>query len=506
MTSAILITYGTLAVFFAIVVLILQVAHIKDRNFTEFAVAGRSFGGAYQAMAFLNTYLPGTIFIAGVGFIASKGVIGFYQLPACLIGQLTMYVMARRVWTWGSTYDLRTQADLLGLRFGSRAVRILASLVGVLALLPFLVLGMQSLGAVFSALSFGRIGYTSAVVIGVAAMAVRQIWTMNMGMRGIVISDFFQGIVAYGIGTLLIIGLIAWLGAQGIGFTSVEPRLYVFPGPASPVPLAFFSLELTLVLGSLCFPDLFIRLYTADGVRSVKQGAALGAPIALVFLGGLNLLALLSTALPGVAGKPQDAWFALAGRAGGPFALALAGTMVFAASMGNFDATVQSCATQLANDVLGACLKLSSRQLTRIARATIAILTIATAAIACLPLPQLFTLVLFGLQAVIQLSVPLYLGIFTRFGNSTGAAGGLIAGIATLAVLDLRWPLAIPWAFGLNAGLIALGVNLLVYVVAGVLRAPDMEEHRRIERLFAALRIPPKAPAEAPSEGAPAAD
>ena len=66
---ALIITYGALALFFAIVVLILQRSYVDDRNFTDFAVAGRSFGGFFQAMAFFNTYQPGYVFLGSFGFI-----------------------------------------------------------------------------------------------------------------------------------------------------------------------------------------------------------------------------------------------------------------------------------------------------------------------------------------------------------------------------------------------------------------------------------------------------
>jgi Na+(H+)/acetate symporter ActP len=50
-----LITCGAVALFVTIVVWIPQRSYVADRDFTDFAVAGRSFGGFYQAMAFLNT-------------------------------------------------------------------------------------------------------------------------------------------------------------------------------------------------------------------------------------------------------------------------------------------------------------------------------------------------------------------------------------------------------------------------------------------------------------------
>src|SRR5215469_6876406 len=327
---ALFITYGALALFFAIVVFILQRSYVADRDFTDFAVAGRSFGGFYQAMAFLNTGLPGYVYLGMFGFIARAGVIGVNL--ATLLAAIAVFLMAERVWTWGAAYNLRTQPDLLALRFNSRGVRVVAALLGIFGLFPWMVLGMQALGSVFYALSLGRLDFTSAVVLGIIVMSLRQIWTIRMGMRGIVISDLFQGIVAYLLGSALIIGLIVWLYTNGASLAAVPPEKFQFPGLESDKPLLFLSLTLLPLLSYLCWPDLFVRLYTASGVASVKRSSAYMAPIALVFLSSLSFLALLASRRPDVAATPDAGWFALAQAAGGPIMLALAGVTVFAAS------------------------------------------------------------------------------------------------------------------------------------------------------------------------------
>ena len=481
---SLLVTLGLPLLFFVLVVAILQRASRRDADFTEFAVAGRSFGGLYQAMAFLNTWFPGTVFISSFGLIASKGVFGFFLLPYSLLAPLLMFLMADRVWPWAARHNLRTQPDLLALRFNSRALRPIAAVVGVVSLFPWMVLGMQSMGVVFSQLSLGHLGFTAAVVIGVVLMAVRQIWTVRMGMRGVVISDLLQGFVAYGLGSVIIIGLTAWLLWSGATFAQVDPARLSLPGTGTPVPLAFFSLVLSGLLGGLCWPDLFVRLYTASGVEALKTSSAIGVPVALVFAGGLCVLALLASQLVDVASAPEVGWFALGHHFGGAALLGLCGTCVFAASMGNIDATVQSCGAQIAGDIFAARSPMSERALIVTAQIGMAAITIAAAVVACLPLPQLFTLAVLAYQGIIQLSVPLYLGIFTRLGNRHGAIGGMLAGIVTVAVLELAYPQGIPWAYGLTSGIIGLGVNLCVFVAAHVLMPPAREETARIARLF----------------------
>ena len=103
---------------------------------------------------------------------------------------------------------------------------------------------------------------------------------------------------------------------------------FQFPGPDSPKPLLFFSLTLLPLLAFLCWPDLFIRLYTGSGVESVKRSSAYCGPIALLFLMSLGYLALLASGRPDVAANPDAGWLTLALAAGGPLVLALAGVTV----------------------------------------------------------------------------------------------------------------------------------------------------------------------------------
>ncbi len=44
--------------------------------------------------------------------------------------------------------------------------------------------------------SLGKLSYEASVVVGVLMIALRQIWTMRMGMRGVVVSDYDQDLVA----------------------------------------------------------------------------------------------------------------------------------------------------------------------------------------------------------------------------------------------------------------------------------------------------------------------
>jgi len=482
-----LITFGSIAVFFAVIVIILQLSGIRDRNFTEYAVGGRSFGPNYQAMSFLNTWYPGAMFTAFGGMAASAGVISFYVLSYSLLTVVLMYLMARPVWVWGKAFDLRTQPDLLALRFNSRHIKTIAAVIGIVSGIPWLVLGMQALGTLFQHMSLGALTLSQAVIVGVAVIAFRQIWTVRMGMRGVVISDFAQGVVAYIVGSAVLIGLIVWMiVSQGITFASLDERMFAIPSVGSKEgPLYMFSLILTGAIGGWCWPYIFVRLFTADGVRSLKQSAAIAVPLSLVFCVALLIFGMLASQVPGVSAQPNDVWFIVSLEAGGLWLLGLAGVIVLAASMGHTDGNIQATGAQIANDLIGNYWSLDQKQLIVIAKVGMLLLTLLSSWLACMELPALFQLAVRAYQGIIQLAVPQFLGIFWTRGNKYGAIGGMVAGFVTAVVLELASPGYLPWAYGLTSGAIGLVVNLAVYVGAAYLVPQSREERRRVEALFA---------------------
>lgn len=484
-----LIGYGMLAAFFVGVIIVLERTRQDANNFTDYAVAGRSFGSWFQAMAFLNTWLPGTIFIAFAGLSAAAGAIGYYVISYSLLAVLFMFFMAQKVFDWGKTFNLRTQADFVGMRYNSKSVRVIAALIGVLSAFPWLVLGFQSLGLVFSYLSFGAISPTVAVFVGIAVLAVRQIWTVRLGMRGIVISDMIQGIFAYGVGGLVALGLTVWLISQGFGFAGLPSAFATLPGLGSELgPLYYFSIVVTGAMGSWCWPDIFVRLFTARSAQAVRNSALKAAPIMFVFLAIMLTMSMLAYQLPEVAKAPDNVWF-LTAIHGGPFVVALAGIAVFAATVGNVNAITAAVGTHVAQDVIhigGA----DEATTTRTARITIIVATVLAVVGAMLTVnvtAGLLTLALASYQGIVQLAPALYLGIFWRKGNAAAASAGMIVGFAIAVILQFLYPVAIPQLAGLTSGVVGLIANALVYVVLSYALPHSEAERRRIDRLFDGL-------------------
>ncbi|HWL71571.1 MAG TPA: sodium:solute symporter family protein [Geminicoccus sp.] len=479
--------YGMILLFFVVVIYIMERNHRETDNFEEFSVAGRSFGSWFQTMAFLNTWLPGTIFIAFAGLAASAGVIGYYVISYSLLAVLFMYYLADRVFDWGKRHNLKTQSDFVGMRYNSDAVRVTAAIIGVVSMFPWIILGLQSLGLVFSYLSFGYVSPEQAVFVSIAVLAIRQYWTVRLGMRGIVISDMVQGIIAYGVGGLLSIGFIVMLLRSEHGFGQLAESFAALPSFGSDLgPLYYFSIVLTGALGSWCWPDIFVRLFTAKSAQTVRNSAFKAAPLMFLFLALMLTAAMLASSMPEVAAAPDNVWFLLASH-GGPVILSIAGICVLAATMGNINALTQATGVHAAQDIFHVKGG-TDRQITRTARIIVGITTILAIIGAIMTVNTtagLLTLALAAYQGIVQLAPSLYLGLLWKRPTASAAVLGMIVGFVVAVVLQFLYPVSIPALGGLTSGVVGLICNTVVLVAVTLLTPAKSIETQRVAALFA---------------------
>ncbi|GAA0514087.1 MULTISPECIES: sodium:solute symporter family protein [Streptomyces] len=486
------ITFVALAAFFAVIIAVLHVSKKRQdlSTFSHYAVGERSFSSWFVAMAYTNSWWPGATFTVFFGLGITSGVLGFYALVYTVLGVMAMYFMARPVWKWGKRFDLRTQSDLLVLRYNKPAIKPLSSIISSLALFPWLVLGLQAMGAVISWASFGKLSLTTCILVGVGLIAIRQFWTIQMGMRGLIISDMVQGLVAYVGSAVLSLCLIMFYfhGLHGVGELPAA-KLSLPDFHSSVGGWFYFGIVAAGVIGSLCWPNIMTRIYTAGSVRQVKKGVIQTMAITLVFYGLMTLVAMAAIPFAFATNSPESAWFAIAQNAGGTWLLAAALLIVFGATMGFVDGVVQSLGTQMANDIVGAVRPLRDKQEIVIAKSAMVVyvLLAAVAAYQTYAWPNLVNLAQLSYQGIIQIAVPLFAGLFWRRGNGVAAIAGLVAGAVVAIGLSVTYfseAGAIPWLAGIGSGLVGLAANLVVYVLCSYLVPTSQAERKRVNELF----------------------
>lgn len=267
-------------------------------------------------------------------------------------------------------------------------------------------------------------------------------------------------------------------------------------------PFYLFSLIFTGIVGSLCWPMSFQRIYTASSVRSVKAATTRTILISATFYTLLMLVGIAATGIPAVEADPQGAWFTLLDQYGGSWLLGVAVTTVFAASMGHIDGSVQVCGVQIANDILNVKKRYSDKQLTAIAKVSMVIFMALAGVVAYMTFEfdRLQLLAQVSYQGIVQLGVPLFLGIFWKGGNRHGAVWGMVTGFVTACVLTGFFPDDIVGLGSITGGVLGLVVNLVVFLVVSAVTGRDAAERARVDAFFEAAK--PQPSVAAPDEEA----
>lgn len=480
-----------IGIFYAIVITLLYVTKQRGHvDFDEYAVGGRRYGPAFIGMSYVQSWFPGAMFVAFVSLGVTLGTLMYYCLAYSLLGLTAMYFMGNRAWRWGHRYDLRSQPHLLELRFNSSWVKIVASVIGIVAVLPWVILGLQAMALLFEVSTAGAWSLTTCLLVGIALIVVRQYWTVRMGMRGLIMTDMLQGIVAYLVAAVVCLVILADGNSPApySNLAHLPEKLTTLAGmPGSGYGVFYvFSLIFMGCIGALAWPMSFQRIYTASGVKSVKAGTVYGIGIAGIFYGFLTIFTLAAATLPAAINSPTTTWFTTIEHYGGVWLLGLGVVMVLGAAMGHVDGCVQVCGTQVANDIVNHFKPLKDSQLTLIAKVSMAgfMAIAAVLAYATFNIARLQLLAQMSYYLIIQISIPLFLGMFTKFGNRYGAISGMISGSVVAIVLTTKWIDAIPELGGLTAGVVGLAVNFVVYIVVSALTGQTQEEKERVDELF----------------------
>jgi SSS family solute:Na+ symporter len=301
----------------------------------------------------------------------------------------------------------------------------------------------------------------------------------------------YQGIFAYVVAAVVCIYLLVASNspANWGQLAHLSDKLIHLPGDGGSYGAMYmFSSVFTGVVGALCWPMSFVRIYTASNIRSVKKSSNYAILLSGVFYALLTLVMIAAAHIPNIAKNPQGGWTTLLSDYGGVWLLGLGLVMIFAGSIGHIDGSVQAAGTQIANDIIGNRVKLDDKQKTIVSKICMVIFVIVSAVLAYFTngMPRLQLLAQLSYQGIVQLAVPLFLGIFFKFGNKYGALTGMISGFSVAAVLTVIYPDDIPALWSLTSGIVGLVLNLVMYIAVSLLtrnKVSDVEK-AHVDELF----------------------
>ncbi len=284
-----------LVVFFAIMVGVGIYCRKNSTDVNGFVLGGRSVGPWLTAFAYGTSYFSAVIFVGYAGQFGWKYGIAstWIGIGNALIGSLLAWVvLGRRTRLMSQHLKSATMPEFFGKRFSSISLKIAASALVFVFLIPYTASLYNGLSRLFS-MAFPGVSYSVCVIV----MAVLTgVYVIAGGYMATAINDFIQGII-------MIIGIVAVIAAvlsQNGGFIgslnglaaieadSMAPG--VFNSFFGPDPLGLLFVVILTSLGTWGLPQMVQKFYAIKSEKDINKGTIISTIFAVIVAGGCYFL------------------------------------------------------------------------------------------------------------------------------------------------------------------------------------------------------------------------
>ena len=264
-----------LVIFFAVMIYVGYYSRKKATDVNGFVLGGRAVGPWLTAFAFGTSYFSAVIFVGYAGqFGWNFGMAATWAgLGNAFIGSLLAWnVLGRRTRVMTQHVDAKTMPDFFGKRFGSTPLKVAASIIVFIFLIPYTASLYNGLSSLFG-MAFD-IPYWAVIVI----MAVLTgIYVIVGGYMATAINDFIQGII-------MLFGIVAVIAAvisSNGGLVNAAKGLSEITGDAGwngayssffgPDPLALLFVVLLTSLGTWGLPQMVGKFYSIKSEHDIHD-------------------------------------------------------------------------------------------------------------------------------------------------------------------------------------------------------------------------------------------
>ena len=281
-------------IFLAVTVAVGIYSRKQARSVDGFVLGGRNVGPWLTAFAYGTSYFSAVVFVGYAGQFGWKYGLSstWIGIGNALIGSLLAWlVLGRRTKLMTQHIESRTMPDFFGTRFASQGLRVAASIIAFVFLIPYTAGVYKGISTLFE-MGFG-IPYEYCVV-GMAVLTA--VYVILGGYKATAMNDFVQGIIMlFGIVTVI----AAVLNAQG-GLTTAVEKMAALPADDGeqggfatlwgPDPWNLLGVVILTSLGTWGLPQMVGKFYSITDESAIRRGTIISTVFALVVAGGCYFL------------------------------------------------------------------------------------------------------------------------------------------------------------------------------------------------------------------------
>ncbi len=239
---------------------------------SDYFLAGRTVGSVVSALTYSATTYSAFMMVGLAGFTYAGGV-GALGFELVYLSGLSLAVFfGPRFWLVGKKFGYISPVELLGDRYDSKVLGIVAAVACCIFLIPYSAVQLMGVGYLMAGLSDGAIPFMVGVFIA-TALAVTWAWTA--GMRSVALTDSFQALVMF-ISAVVVLLVVVYKGLGGFSGlfhaleTSYSEWLRV-PGPGFFNLKAFIGLTLPWFFFCISNPQVSQRLFIPRSLVTMKR-------------------------------------------------------------------------------------------------------------------------------------------------------------------------------------------------------------------------------------------
>ncbi len=285
-----------LVVFFGVMVGVGLYCRKNATDVNGFVLGGRSVGPWLTAFAYGTSYFSAVIFIGYAGQFGWKFGLAstWIGLGNAFIGSLLPWlILGRRTRTMTHYLDSKTMPEFFGQRFDSKFLKIIASIIVFIFLIPYTASLYNGLSRVFG-MAF-NIDYTVCIVV----MAVLTgVYVIAGGYMATAMNDFIQGIVML-FGIVAVIAAVlnsnggfleAIKGLANVQDEAVSTTPGVFASFFGPDPFSLLCVVILTSLGTWGLPQMVQKFYAIKDTKAIEKGTVISTIFAIIVAGGCYFL------------------------------------------------------------------------------------------------------------------------------------------------------------------------------------------------------------------------
>ena len=282
-------------IFVAVMIAVGLYSRKQAASVDGFVLGGRTVGPWLTAFAYGTSYFSAVVFVGYAGQFGWK-----YGLSSTWIGVgnavvgslLAWLVLGRRTKLMTQHIESRTMPDFFGTRYQSQGLRVAASIIAFVFLIPYTAGVYKGISTLFE-MGFG-VPYEYCVILMAILTAV---YVILGGYKATAMNDFIQGVIMlFGIVTVI----AAVLSAQG-GLSAAVEKMAAMPADNAttnggfatlwgPDPWNLLGVVVLTSLGTWGLPQMVGKFYSITDESAIRRGTIISTIFAFIVAGGCYFL------------------------------------------------------------------------------------------------------------------------------------------------------------------------------------------------------------------------